>query len=233
MARSATPIVRAMAIVMTAALASISSTASAAQVTFTITAGSAADGGVVHWTADTVPQTAGPLDGYKNPNFIRSNDEQPDLFVICNSSHAEGAVTTGSQDGDRVIQIDAITWERCSGWHELRVEAVNLPWEVDVFDATAGGVRGEITGFDVWMYDTATDGEACTIHVTGTVDIRYGNTSTELDASESQNTLTIEHVSGDFGCTAVHHEGWTTPYHANYDITADDPAEDPIAITQD
>lgn len=206
------------------------SAATAAQATFTVSAGSAPDNTVVSWSASTVGSS---------PHISFTNVTR-NIPMTCETGSADGTATAGpSQPGTGIATIDAADFVDCEGLN-LPLDVVdNTPWQIDVVSESAGVADGAITNVDAEVRDSATGGDQCKFRVIGSVPATYDNGTQELTTDGTAADLTIKAIDpgnpGDLGslCSLVMADGDAASYGATYEIVADNGAHNPITITQD
>lgn len=215
---------RRIAVSAGAALATVAlaaTTALAAPLTYTVTAGSAPPGTTVNWTATTVDVPNAP--------DIVFTDVTDGITMTCESGSATGHVTTDSGlPGAGIGTITGASFMNCQGLGISLTVIPHTPWSLDATGATSGGVTsGQISSIDATVVDSGTGGILCSFDVTGTVGGSYDNSTTELNLPGTNATLTITNVNGCFGLIT---EDAEATYEATYDVTADNPSYNPIHI---
>lgn len=188
--------------------------------TYTVTAGSAADGTSVDWTASTDSVT-----------FVDTTDS---ITMTCAGSTATGTVDVGSgESGTDIAPINGISWSGCQGLGvDLTVTANNTPWSLNATGATSSGqTDGNISDISATVTDTSTGGSLCKFSVTGTVPGTYDNSGPALTVDGGG--LTISDVSGLVCGAGVISDSADATYSAVYDVSADNADFNPIAVTSE
>lgn len=214
--------------------------ATAAQATFTVTAGSAADGEPVAFTANAVADND-PV--RPNGEFILFRNETRGIDMTCETSTAAGGVTAGpSQPGAGIGDISSISWGTCVGLGIPlcpTADAGTLPWDLNATSESNGVTTGTISGIRATVVDCETSGDQCTFTVEGpndtlgSVPAEYDNATQKLRTfAESPSNLIIDDVGGSL-CPLVMVDDDEASYDSTYMVVADDATENPIAITQD
>lgn len=198
------------------------SQASATTFTYAVAAGSAASGSSVAIT--------GTASGTASAPAITFTDTTTNQVLNCVSGTAPATATVGTGlSGTDLATIDgaSTTWSTCTGPLGLAFTVTGSgSWDVNATDETVGGVTpGTISGASA----TVDDPGVCTFDVTGTVDATYTNGSTStLAVSADNSTLTVSNVNGCFG---IINEGDSASFVGTYQVTGDDPANNPVTIT--
>lgn len=210
-----------------AALAIGASTAAfAAATTYTVEAGSAADGTTVTFSAHTIDNGA--------PTEVTFTDETTGTVLTCESATADQGSTTVNpgQPGDDIADIagDQTTWTTCLGPFNLAFTVQGSgTWHLNANGPTTNGVtQGSISNVTANVSDPG----VCTFTVTGSVGGSYDNNTQVLSLPGNTQDLTISNVNGCISPLIIGN-GDQASFKADYQVGADNPSNDPITITSD
>lgn len=190
--------------------------------TFTVTAGSATPGTTVGWTAATTGTTP----------QIHFDDTTSNIAFTCDSGTAAGTTTAGSGlSGFQIATIDATktTWTNC---HFI---GLNLTftgtgtWALNAATGSATGASGNVSYVNLAASGTGSFGTTCAFTITGSVPTTYTNADTTL--AINGGGLTISGVSGACGSLGILKNGDAATLQADYAVTANNSADNPIAVT--
>jgi hypothetical protein len=205
-------------------------TAQAASMTAKVTAGSAAVGTAVPFTAATTGTS---------PQVTFTDVDDGNLALHCASAtSATNSATVGSQTfaafpSPTLATIDGAgtTWNTCTGPLGLTfVVTGSTTWNVVATGLTSGGITaGRITN----VHAHVADGTTCVFDVTGTVDGTYtnGTSTSTLTLPGVSSNLLISNATGGTCAAAGILSGDHAKFQATLSVTASTPANNPIGIT--
>lgn len=218
----------ALVAVTAAAIAGYTATsAQASTVSFTVTAGSAASGSVnvTGVTTGSTPQ-------------IRFTDTSTGVAFTCDSGTAPGTVVVGGHSYTSPatsVQVGAITgggttWTNCQGDGFNFTVAGSGSWPVNASMGTSTGVSGTISGVNASVTGTGIFGTTCNFTVTGSVPTSYTNTDHTLHVTAGTG-LQIATASGTCASLGAVNGGDSATFVADYSVTANTSADNPVQIT--
>lgn len=196
--------------------------ASAVDLSYTVTAGSAASGSTVALTGTATGTASAPA--------ITFTDTTTNQVLNCVSGTAPGTTTVGAgQSGAGLATIDgaSTTWTSCTGPLGLAFTVSGSgSWILNATGATAGGTTpGTITSASASVSDPG----ICSFDVSGSVTGSYTNGSpATLSVAADNSTLTISNVNG---CLGIINDGDAATFVGAYQIAANDAANNPVTVT--
>lgn len=195
----------------------ICATAASATTTWTVKAGTAAKGTIVAITGRTTGTTP----------QIHFKDTTSGQTLTCASGTAPGTTKVGSGlSGTGIGHVNGpkTTWKTCKGPGGLVFTVTGAQsWSINAKSYSSGVTSGNITNIKA----TVTDPGVCTFTATGSVNIKYSN-STHILAVPGGPTLSISGVSG---CLGIINNGDHASFTAKYALKANNTAYNPIKIT--
>lgn len=207
-----------VAVAALGALALGAGTASAAT-TFTVKAGTAANGTVVPITGTTTG--ASPQVTFKDTSSATT--------LNCASSKAPGSTKVGTGlPGTKIGTINgaATTFTGCTGPLGLVLKVTGSgTWNINATSGNTTAVNGTISAIKAKVADT--NGQ-CSFTVTGSVAGRIVDSNSTLALPGTTSKLTISAVTGCFGLIT---NGDVASFKATYKLTATTAAFNPIKVT--
>lgn len=196
-------------------------TSASAAVTYTVSAGSATAGTSVAING----KTTGAL-----PR-ITFNDTTTNNALTCDSGTAPGTTKAGSgQAGAKIGKINGAGtgWTNCTGPFGLQFTVTGVgAWYINATGGNAAGVTGTIS--NILAHVTSTAG--CNFDVTGSVPIKYTNSSQILQVLTTSAGLTLSNVTSS-ACFGLLNNGDKATFSAKYKLTARTAAYNPVQITR-
>ena len=201
----------------------LGSAAAFASGSFNVTAGSAASGTVVSYSAATTGTS--PQVTFRDETFGFT-------LINCASASAGGTVTVVSghdSNGLGTINGPGTVWNTCTGR--------TLPWTVTGLDtwgidATGSTNASGVTPVRILGVSAHVTNGSCSFDVTGTVNGTYTNGATDgtLTLPGTTSTLTISNVSGGLCSQLLIINGNVVSFKATYKVNATTPSYNPIRI---
>jgi len=220
----------ALVAVVAAAIAGYTTTsAQAATVNFTVSAGSAPDG------------TAVPVTGVTTGSApqIHFTDTSTGVLESCDSGTADGTVTPGSYSYDNSsathVQVGSIsgpsaTWTNCQGdGFNFTVTGAGT-WSVNAASGSASGVSGTISNVAISVTGSGILGVTCNFSVSGSVPASYTNSDHTLHVTAGAG-LHITSASGICASLGMFNSGDSATFTGAYALTATPSADNPVQIT--
>lgn len=193
--------------------------ASAAAQGCSVTAGSATPGTLVGWT------------GTASSGFVVQSGGS--VLVDCSAWQIHGTTVPGTGlPPSGLLEVTSSSMSGCDGLGmSLTVSAVSLPWRFDATGLTMSGTTpGAMSGLEIAVVNSATGGSQCTFDISGSVPASYHNPGPSLElSSESPSNLIVSNVGGSL-CPLVISDGDEASIDAEFDVSAVNPAYDPIQI---
>lgn len=201
-----------------AAVAFLFASQAQAATTWTVKAGSAAKGTTVNilgTTTGTTPQ-------------IHFSDVTSGQTLTCAKGTAPGTTKTGSGlSGTGIGHVNGpkTTWTTCKGPGGLVFKVTGVgTWNINAASFSSGVTTGKITNAKA----TVVDSGVCSFTVTGSVGIKYTNSTHVLAVPGGTAGLTVSNVSG---CLGLINNNDKAKFKANYALKATNSAFNPITIT--
>jgi hypothetical protein len=135
-------------------------------------------------------------------------DVRSDESLTCTSSSATADIPSGSNNGDPLGKVTALSFSSCTGPFDISftVTATSLPYSL-IATSSAGGVTS-----GTMSAAASLSGTLCTATVSGTVDGSYTNSTHTLAVSPDGNDLTV----GSASCLGVLDKGDVVDFTGNY-----------------
>lgn len=191
-----------------------------AEIAVTVTAGDAPPGTTVAVTGASA-------------GFVRLNNADAGVMWDCGSATATSSVTTGTQASSTPLAtLRDVRILDCVGLGvELLVQA-DSPWQVTVSGASDidGVTPVTISGVVLHVEDSGTGGSIWSFDVHGDAAGTMSEEAGKLRLSISGATLTLTNPSGVFG-SRLFLDGDAFEVAGDFDVTADNPAYNPIQVT--
>lgn len=194
--------------------------ANALATTFTVKAGSAANGTTVKFTGATTGATP-------QITFV---DKTSGQVLHCDSGTAPGKATVGKkQAGSGIGKItgSATTWKNCVGPAGITLKVTGVgTWKLNAVSYASGVTKGTITGANANV--KTPDGTTCKFTVMGSVPVTYTNSTRILAVQDTAANLVTSNVTGCFGLI---NNGDHASFKGSYKVTVSPAADNPLTIT--
>jgi len=186
--------------------------------TWSVSAGSAANGAMISFTGASTGDTP----------QITWNDVTSDTVFICDSGKVTGNMNVGTGlAADGIASLDGTsTALSCFGPFSLEFNfSGSGTWRFDAGSYSGGVTTGTIS--DITMTEANPDSQ-CSFDLNGTIDAQYNNATQGLTLSGATAGLAQSKTDGCFG---LWNDGDQWSIQAIFHLVADDAADNPIAIT--